>query len=491
MTRSNRRKLITVTAALVFLCALPAVRAELFSGWFTDEATKPRTMTPIPPELHTDSDLDSNAVSCAEGHCFEPLESCPTTGELCERDRAIAEIAWTDLENNIQETGLVNSAHNYPSTTMWDVASSLSGTIAARELGLIEQKEFDDRISAMLGTLMTITLYNKEAPNKAYNTISGKMVDYRNEPTASGIGFSILDLARLMSWLDLLSCTHPKHSAAARNVMRRWKWCNMFDERQMYGAAETKKGTTQYLQEGRLGYEQYASKLFTRAGVSQSVADTYSNRHAQIVTLYGVDIPYDVRDPRVLGAINYVVTESFALEAMELGADAENEKWVRNIFEVQKRRWQATGVVTAVSEDNIDRPPRFLYNTIYAAGTPWNTITDKGDRYTSLRSLSTKAAFSLAALYPEDPYSRVLVDAIESAYDPEKGWYSGIYESGIGYNKALTANTNGIILEGLLYKLRGPLHASCETCDHEFEIRTENDLAYPRTATEQCYPEAL
>ena len=56
----------------------------------------------------------------------------------------------------------------------------------------------------------------------------------------------------------------------------------------------------------------------------------------------------DDRDAKLLGAYNYVVTESYALDAMENGLDAVNTPLLANIFEVQKRRWQHTEVVTAV-----------------------------------------------------------------------------------------------------------------------------------------------
>ena len=41
--------------------------------------------------------------------------------------------------------------------------------------------------------------------------------------------------------------------------------------------------------------------------------------------------------------------------------------------------------------------------------------------------------------------------------DPEQGWYSGRYEKTGKPNKAITANTNGIILETLAYKQTGIL----------------------------------
>ena len=42
-------------------------------------------------------------------------------------------------------------------------------------------------------------------------------------------------------------------------------------------------------------------------------------------------------------------------------------------------------------------------------------------------------------------------------YDPERGWYSGLYEATQTPNKAMTANTNAIILESLYYRRFGKL----------------------------------
>ncbi len=152
------------------------------------------------------------------------------------------------------------------------------------------------------------------------------------------------------------------------------------------------------------------------------------------------------------------------MDAIENGIDAENRPLLENIYQVQKRRWEETGIVTAVSEDNIDQKPYFLYNTIFTAGLPWNTTTDKGVRYDNLKTISTKAALALALLFPDDPYSKELAYTMGTAYDPERGWYSGIYESGGGYNKAITANTNGIIMSLLLHKKYGEFYSICKQC---------------------------
>jgi hypothetical protein len=418
-----------------------------------------------------------------------PAKACLGAGNaLCEEDMATARIAWQYFENNYQKkTGLVNAADKYPSTTMWDTGSTLAATIAALELGIISQKEFDDRVVVMLGTLSEMKLFNDEAPNKVYNTETGAMVDYKNQVSTEGIGVSALDLSRLSSWLNILACMHPKHALAARNVIVRWKFCNLIKDGQMYGLALdpiTKK--VKILQEGRLGYEQYAGKVFKLLGFDQSVSATYKNQFATSIDIYGVPVAYDMRDPRKLGAYNYVVTESYVMDVFEHGFDEENTPLSDNIFAVQKRRWQHTGQVTAVSEDNIDRKPSFVYNTIFAAGSPWNTITDTGLDMDKLKSISTKAALSLAFLYPQDDYSLVLNDTLSSAYDPERGWYSGVYEKGLGYNDIITSNTNGVILSALLYKKYGPLNRICADCKRG--ISFTQDVIEDPANKDKCLP---
>lgn len=405
-----------------------------------------------------------------------PAQACIGTGNtLCAADMEMARIAWKYFENNYQaKTGLVNAADKYPSTTMWDTGSTLAATIAALEFGIITQKEFDDRVVAMLATLKEIKLFKDEAPNKVYNTVTGDMVDYGNHLSVDGIGVSTLDLARLSSWLNILACLHPKHAIAAQNVILRWKFCNLIKEGQMNGLAlDPVTKNLKVLQEGRLGYEQYAGKVFKMIGFDQSMSASYKNEFSSEIEIYGVPIAYDTRDPRKLGAYNYVVTESYVMDVFEHGFDAENTPLTNNIFEVQKRRWQQTGQVTAVSEDNVDRKPSFVYNTIFVAGSPWNTITDTGLDMDHLKSISTKAALAMAFLYPEDSYSGVLIDSVSSAYDAERGWYSGVYEKGLGYNDIITSNTNGVILSGLLYKKYGALNRLCTNCKRGIVLTPE------------------
>jgi len=126
------------------------------------------------------------------------------------------------------------------------------------------------------------------------------------------------------------------------------------------------------------------------------------------------------------------------------------------VYEVQKKRSKITGLPVAVSEDHVDKAPYFVYNTIYANGNTWVCLAESGDDATDFKSFSTKAAFAWATLYDDD-YSKVLLKNLQGLNNKQKGWYAGRYDHNAEINKALTANTNGVILECLSYKKRGSL----------------------------------
>ena len=133
--------------------------------------------TPISLILMVSSGLWLNAA-LAESAPAKP-QYCPArTAELNERDKEIAKVAWQYFENNIQpDTGLVNAVDNYPSTTMWDVGSTLAAFIAAEKLGFIPRDRFDRMTGHLLDTLQHLDLFNGEAPNKVYNTKTAQKVD--------------------------------------------------------------------------------------------------------------------------------------------------------------------------------------------------------------------------------------------------------------------------------------------------------------------------
>jgi hypothetical protein len=389
-------------------------------------------------------------------------------GFLDERDMRIAKAAWRYFETYTQsETGLANSVGNYPSTTMWDTAAYISGLVSAYELCLIEKAEFDSRLTLLLTTLKRLDLFRQELPNKVYHTKTAAKVDYTNKP--GEIGFSALDIGRLMVWLRIVKNRYPYHGNSIDAILLKWDFRNVIDSEGLLhgGRVDPETNATIYAQEGRLGYEEYAAKGFALWGFRPILA----HRAEPFLTaeIYGVPVPYDGRDPRIFHSQNYVVTESYLLDGLELGFDLPQDDsspyWLHSdgwraefadrIYRVQEERWRQTGFITARSEHNVKGPPYFTYDTIFSDGYAWNTVTPRGDYVPDHSAVASKAALGMWVLWDTD-YTDVLYEAVADLYDPETGVYEGVYERG-GRVEIFTANNNGVILAALLYKVQGPI----------------------------------
>ncbi len=408
-------------------------------------------------------------------------------GFLNDREMAAAKVAWGYFEKFTQETtGLANSVGAYPSTTLWDTASYVSGIVAAYELCLIEKPEFDKRMLKLLTTIRNLKLFRNEMPNKVYHTKTGEQVDYTNK--AGEIGYSALDIGRFLVWMRIIRNRYPHLANTVDNMILRWDFANVIDEDGvMYGAAvdkETKE--TIYTQEGRLGYEEYAAKGFALWGFKPY----FAHRAEPYLTtnIFDVRVPYDGRDPRIFHSQNYVVTESYLLDGLELNWDLPHDdvsddrthtdgwraEFADRIYEVQHNRFEIQGYLTARSEHNVKGPPYFTYDTIFSDGYPWNTVTPRGDYAPEHAAIATKAAFGLWALW-DTYYTDILYDAVIELFDPDRGFYEGLYEGGNGHIEIQTANNNGILLAALLHKVQGriftPSHAKSEVWFTKFRDR--------------------
>jgi hypothetical protein len=397
----------------------------------------------------------------APGATLSPLP-VPPPAPLTAEDLTRARRAWSYFEVNWrQETGLVDSVDRYPATTMWDTASYLMALLAARRLEVIPQATFDARTAAALSALARLPLFEGKLPNKSYNTLSLAMVDYNNRPAARGIGWSAIDIGRLLVPMNILVWQQPQHTPAVRAVVARWQLQDLVREGRLFGRILKPDGQVESQQEGRLGYEEYAAKSFTLLGQDVSAALSYDD-FVRWVKIDGIFVATDSRTAKLFGAHNYVVSEPYVLDGLEFGWDRASRDLAARVFGAQEARFRRTGLLTAVSEDNIDRPPYFVYNTVFSDGKVWNTITDAGVDASADRSLSVKAAFGWDALY-RTAYTARLVEAVKDLYDPARGYYSGRYESDGRPNKAITCNTNAIILESFAYRRDGPLVAGSST----------------------------
>ena len=388
-------------------------------------------------------------------------------GFLTERELEAAKIAWRYFEKFTQETtGLANSVGAYPSTTLWDTASYISGLVAAYELCLIEKPVFDKRILKLLTTFQKLKLFRRELPNKVYHTKTGEQVNYSNKP--GEIGFSALDIGRFLVWMRICRNRYPYLANSIDSLLLKWDFSHVLDDEGiLFGAAIDKKTKeTIYSQEGRLGYEEYAAKGFALWGFKTA----FAHRAEPYLTtnIFGVRVPYDGRDPRIFHSQNYVVTESYLLDGLELNWDLPHDdsssdlvhsdgwraEFADRIYQVQHNRFEREGFMTARSEHNVKGPPYFTYDTIFSDGYPWNTVTPRGDYSPDHAAVATKAAFGLWALW-ESYYTDILYDAVIELFNPDRGFFEGLYETGGGHIEIQTANNNGILLASLLHKVQG------------------------------------
>ncbi len=383
------------------------------------------------------------------------IAALQTPRALTAQEAQWARTAWQYFKNNTDaKTGLVNSVDGYPAATMWDTASYLLALLSARKLDVVTKKELDSRLGKLLASLGRLPLVENALPNKSYNTATLAMGDYQNNQTKVGIGWSAIDLGRLLVPLNAITWNYPQHTQAVRKVIARWDIARLTGNGQLFGA-HLQDGKLQLLQEGRLGYEQYAAKTFALIGLDVNQAFDYRG-HLKQTEIYGVQVPYDQRDAANFGGHNYVLSEPYILDGLELGWDDISREFAWRIYRAQEERFRKTGVLTAVSEDHVDRAPYFVYNTVFADGKAWNTLTEKGEDASALRSLSVKAAFGWYALYRTE-YSGQLINAAASLYNPAKGWYAGLYEEGGVPNKSVNINTNAVVLESLAYIAHGKL----------------------------------
>lgn len=387
---------------------------------------------------------------------FEEVTPLPLaiTGTSSPEDLAYAQIAWQYFVNNTDpDTGLVNSTDNYPSTTMWETGSYFVAIMSANRLGLIDEAEAVARIELVLETLSDIRLFDDVLPNKAYNVRTGELVNYANEPVERGLGWSALDIARMVAALGHVNANYPELAPKTTQVIERWDLAQMVDDGQLIGG-NIADGDVRRDQEGRVGYEQYAAKAMMLFGF-----DTYraydAESHLMVREVEGQPIPVDTRLHRNTTPA-FTVSEPYLFDGLEFGFDARSARFATSIYAAQEARYRNTGILTAVSESHIDVAPYFIYSSVWGGGADWAVMSFSGDRLDSKRTITTKVAFAWGALFGTD-YTRELVAAIAPLGDPERGWPEGIYEADGSTNSSVTVNTNAVVLAALAFRAHGPL----------------------------------
>ncbi len=387
---------------------------------------------------------------------FDAVTPLPVAiaGVSSAEDLAHARIAWRYFQNNTNpKTGFANSVDKYPSTTMWEMGSYFVAVVAADRLGIIEPAEARVRIGLALDTLAGVRLFDDILPNKAYNVETGELVDYANKPVERGLGWSALDISRLIATLGQVEANYPDLSGKVAKVMARWDLLQMVEGGQLIGGNMI-EGELRRDQEGRVGYGQYAAKAMMLYGYDMYSAYNAAE-HLMVREVQGQPIPVDDRLHRNVTPA-FAVSEPYVFDGLEFGFDARSHRFATAIYLAQEARFRETGLLTAVSETHLDQKPYFAYASVWGGGEPWAVISFRGERLDSMRTLATKTAFAWYALFGTD-YARQLVAKVAPLGDAERGWAEGIYEIDGKTNTSVTLNTNAIILAALAFRAHGPL----------------------------------
>ncbi len=388
-------------------------------------------------------------------------------GDLTKQEKLFAKIAWKYFEKNYNpHTGLVNAAENYPYTSTGEIAAYIAALVAAHQMEVIEEREFCMRIGKLIEWLNTMDLYAGELPNLIYNTQSGRMVGFDMKPGPAG--FSAIDIGRLLIWLKVLKSDYPLFAEGIDRAVLRWNFCQVIEKDGTLKSGRLVGNQTQRWIEGRLGWEEYAARGYELWGLP--VVSSIDERPGKM-KVFDYFIPYDPRSPANTGIPIYITSTPFLLEGMEFHWDTTSLPKVREegreilarkklanlIYKVQEERYRRKGIMTARSENGIDRPPYAVIGTIIGNGRLWPTISRDGHFHYDLAVLSTRAIFGMWSLW-DTPYTDFLMAAASCCfYDSERGWFEGRYEKNWQLDRAIVLETNAMVLEALFHKVKGRL----------------------------------
>ena len=369
-----------------------------------------------------------------------------TGTSLTPEEKEMAKTAWRYFSSNRQaNTGFFNSVHNYPYTTMWDLGSSIAALHCAHALAVIDDKTFNEYLTVFLNTLADIPLYDDVLPNREYDTRSGLMTNLRNKVDDKGSGYSALDLGRLLTWMAVIKEEHAQHGETIDDIVGRWDLSRILEGDEFHRELLI-SGKLDRKQEGRFGYEQYAALAFRYWGYD--VANAFDIAEVEFIEVEDIQIMRDTRDP------DFLNLEPFLMVMLEFSSfPSDISQQLDGLLGAHKLRDERSGELALFSEDSIDREPWFLYNIISAEEGDWICKDSRGRVAEGCQVVSTKAAFAASVLFDMEFLDRTL-ESVTDKFDQRFGFYAGIYEDG-SVNKALTSNTNALILESLASKVRG------------------------------------
>ncbi|MBB3713806.1 hypothetical protein FHS00_003413 [Limimaricola variabilis] len=327
----------------------------------------------------------------------------------------------------------------HEAVTMWDVGSHINALIAAHDLGLIADAEFQARSARIMPQIVGRRYNGRLLPQGWIRT---------DRPRWGTRDFDACDAGRLLAALYALE-NHPAAKARPSDIV------HAYDLDAVIHAGEIQNVTD------GMFHSSYRSHCAHYAA------------HAFRIWGFDARSPYEVMRGRsssdgqmalieASGLIGPLGAEPLLLEAVELGMSPESVYLADLLFAAQLEEYEETGRLKCVSECPIDREPWFLYSGLQldAEGRRWATDTVNGHaRHRSQAFadanavISSKAAYLWAAWRPH-PYTERVLDHVRARARQQVGFSPGIYEAD---DRAMPnysdLNTNAIILQAIAYRV--------------------------------------
>ena len=363
-----------------------------------------------------------------------------------------ARIAWSYVARLTETaTGLCPStaffdgewSSFYRFLTMWDLGSLIQATLAAHEIGLIDDAAYRTRIEAILAAIPAEPLAGHVLPSEEIRT-DRRQVSVR--------GFNACDTGRLLGALREVE-DYPLSRGLAAPLVARWTLAAAMRDGQLpsyswYGPRP--------LVPSHCG--QYLARALARWGIASG--SPYDAMRGDSPTDARMRLLYEVARIGAIGA------EPMLLELVEMGGSPASDYLADVLQAAQERSHAADGRLVCVSETPMDRAPWFSTQGLAVdegREGRWRvqTVVRTPDYATpefeaSAMVFSSKAAFLWAALRPGSYATRLLERVRSGARASEAGYAAGLYvQTGAPMTNYTDINTNGIILESVAYVLRG------------------------------------